>query len=131
MSVRIVAVAVLLCLTACGSAQLESEVAGLFPANAKYQQLERKRDAICGQVNVPGEGGTEGYTRFIGVGGSGTLDPGIGYAEPEIEQFERTCAMVSVGGSAMDRTACDLADQARLTSKLKTAFEAQWNQVCS
>lgn len=118
-------------LASCGSARLEGDVAGLFPDNARYQKLERHGDAVCGQVNVPGEEGTDGYTRFVGVGGTGTLDPVPGYAEPEIRQFERTCQMVSTGGTAMDHTACDLARQARLASRLKTAFEAEWKTRCS
>lgn len=117
-------------LFACGSAGLEGDVAGLFPDNAKYQKLARYDDAICGEVNVPGKGGTDGYARFVGVGGKGTLDPGMGYGEPEIQQFERTCQMVSAGGTTMDRTACDLARQARLVSRLKTAFEVEWTRQC-
>lgn len=128
---HVLTAAALLSMAACGSSGLEREVAGMFPNNTKYQKLDRHSAAICGEVNVPGEGGTDGYTRFVGIGGKGTLDPGPGYAEPQIKQFERTCRMVSTGGTTMDRTACDLAQQARLVSRLKIAFDAEWTKRCS
>ena len=133
LSWRRFAPAAIFVLTACGERAAEEAVAARFPASAtpSFQAVQRHGDAVCGEVNARGEGGTRGYTRFVWEERAGaTIAPRTSYERADLQGFEATCRMLGGRGNGLDRQVCTRAADARREIALEQAFGALWRKTC-
>jgi len=114
----------------CGEREAEAAVAAALgdPGSAKFQSVERYDEQVCGEVNGAGNGG---YARFVyRPGDAPQIERRAAYDETQLAEFDRTCALVASGGSALDRTVCDQARQAREALEAQRNFDALWKESC-
>lgn len=119
-------------LTGCGERRAEAAVSALLPdaSSARFQSVERRGVAVCGQVNTADNGSAKGYRRFIYRERVAVIEPAQAYPEEEIAAFERTCRIAQQGGSGMDMAACGLAGDTRRVAGERQRFESDWARIC-
>lgn len=133
LSFKAATVGMLLLLGGCGERDAERAVASTLaePSSARFQSVEKRGDAVCGEVKASGEGGTAGYARFVYQEGAATIEPRTRYTPADLGGFDATCRMLGGQGNGLDRQVCTRAAGARQAVDKARAFEALWRRRCA